>query len=253
MRDELLTYYERELAFLRQMGAEFGEKYPKIASRLLLEADKCEDPHVERLIEAVAFLAARVHLRLDDDFPEITESLLNVLYPHYLAPIPSMSIAQFALDREQGKLTSGYYLPVETALFSRPIQGTPCRFRTCYPVTVWPIEITSAMLDSLDPVDTRGRWEEAVLRLEFKCFNDTNFSQLRTGETDGKAQPIDSLRFFIDGEPQITYGLYELLFNNAVRVEVSAAVQRRGPQRSSTPQKVVLPPGSIRQVGFERE
>src|SRR3954468_5666397 len=125
MRDELLEYYERELAFVRQMGAEFGEKYPKIASRLMLEAEKCEDPHVERLIEAFSFLAARVHLRLDDDFPEITESFLNVLYPHYLAPIPSMSIAQFALDREQGKLTSGYYVATETALYSRPILGTP--------------------------------------------------------------------------------------------------------------------------------
>jgi type VI secretion system protein ImpG len=79
MRDDLLTYYERELAFVRQMGAEFSQKYPKIASRLLLEPDKCEDPHVERLIEAFAFLAARIHLKIDDEFPEITESLLNVL------------------------------------------------------------------------------------------------------------------------------------------------------------------------------
>ena len=91
MRDELLGYYERELGFLRQMGAEFAQKYPKVAGRLLLEPDKCEDPHVERMIEAFAFLAGRVHLKIDDEFPEITESLLNVLYPHYLAPIPSMS------------------------------------------------------------------------------------------------------------------------------------------------------------------
>src|SRR5215213_1163490 len=111
MRDELLTYYERELAFVRQMGAEFAQKYPKVASRLLLEPDKCEDPHVERLVEAFAFLAARVHLRLDDDFPEVTESLLNVLYPHYLAPVPSMSIVQFAVDPDQAKLTAGYHIP----------------------------------------------------------------------------------------------------------------------------------------------
>src|SRR5215211_9302585 len=130
MRDELYTYYERELAFVRQMGAEFAQKYPKVASRLLLEPDKCEDPHVERMIEAFAFLAARVHLKIDDEFPEVTESLLNVLYPHYLAPIPSMSIAQFSLDSTQGKLTTGYTIGRGAVLYSRPIQGTPCRFRT---------------------------------------------------------------------------------------------------------------------------
>ena len=92
MADDLITYYERELSFLRQMGAEFAAKYPKIAARLLLEADASEDPHVERLIQAFAFLAARVHHKIDDDFPEVTEALLNVLYPHYLAPIPSMMV-----------------------------------------------------------------------------------------------------------------------------------------------------------------
>ena len=108
MPDDLLTYYERELTFLRQIGAEFAVKYPKIASRLLLEADKCEDPHVERLIQAFAFLAGRIHHKIDDEFPEITDALLGVLYPHYLAPLPSMSIVQFVLDPEQGKLTSGH-------------------------------------------------------------------------------------------------------------------------------------------------
>ncbi|MGD0788464.1 MAG: type VI secretion system baseplate subunit TssF, partial [Terracidiphilus sp.] len=76
MRDEMLLYYERELDFLRKSGAQFAEKYPKIASRLVLEPSKCEDPHVERLIEAFALLAARIHIKLDDEFPEITEGLL---------------------------------------------------------------------------------------------------------------------------------------------------------------------------------
>src|SRR5271157_849183 len=105
MRDDLLAYYERELTFFRQMGAEFAEKYPKVASRLLLDANRSEDPHVERMIEAAALLAARVHLKVDDDFPEITEALLSILYPHYTRPIPSLSITQFQLDPEQGKLS----------------------------------------------------------------------------------------------------------------------------------------------------
>ena len=95
MRDDLLFYYEQELAYLRRMGAAFAEKYPKVASRLLLEPTKCEDPHVERLIESFALLAGRIHHKIDDEFPEVTESLLNVLYPHYLRPIPTMSVAQF--------------------------------------------------------------------------------------------------------------------------------------------------------------
>ena len=111
MADDLLPLYERELTFLRQHAAEFAAKYPKIASRLLLEADKCEDPHVERLFEGFAFLTARIQHKIEDEFPEITDALLNVLYPHYLAPIPSLSIAQFKVDLEQAQLTSGYTIP----------------------------------------------------------------------------------------------------------------------------------------------
>ena len=98
MRDELLDYYERELIFLRRMGAEFARKYPKVAARLLIDEEKIEDPHVERMIEAFAFLAGRVQLKLDDELPEITESFLNILYPHYLSPIPSMAISQFIFE-----------------------------------------------------------------------------------------------------------------------------------------------------------
>src|SRR3974377_1512429 len=123
MNDELLAYYERELTFFRQMGAEFAEKYPKVASRLLLDANRSEDPHVERLLEGAAFLAARVHLKIDDDFPEITDALLNIVYPHYLRPIPSMAVAEIQLDPQQGKLTTGLKIPRGSTLHSRPVAG----------------------------------------------------------------------------------------------------------------------------------
>src|SRR5262249_44876498 len=93
MIDELLAYYNTELAFLREMGAEFAARYPKVAARLMLEADKCEDPHVERILEGVAFLTARVRHKIDDEFPEITNALLGALYPHYQRPVPSMTVA----------------------------------------------------------------------------------------------------------------------------------------------------------------
>ncbi len=246
MRDELLGYYEKELAFLRQMGAEFAEKYPKIATRLLLEPDKCEDPHVERLIEAFAFLAGRIRLKIDDEFPEVTESLLNVLYPHYLTPIPSMSIAKFALDPEQGKLTTGYQIDKDTTLYSRPVQGTPCRFRTCYPITLWPLEVVSAELSSNAPADSRGRWDQGFIKITLRCLNNAQLSELRQGE--GKtAQPIDRLRFYINGEAQLVYPLYELIFNNATKVELRSI---QGKRVLGTPGVISLSTSNIQPVGF---
>lgn len=252
MRDELLGYYERELVFLRQMGAEFARKYPKIAGRLLLEPDKCEDPHVERMIEAFAFLASRVHLKIDDEFPEITESLLNVLYPHYLAPIPSMSIVQFALDPQQGKLTAGYTIPRDAVLYSQPIHGTPCRFRTSYPVTLWPVEVRGASLESMDPVDTRGKWSEAAIKISLRCTNNTELSKLFLGED--KSRVIESLRFFIHGDPQLVYPLYEMIFNNATRVEMRPVGRKKKTHGlARLPSPIVLPAGTLRAVGFESD
>lgn len=251
MRDDLLGYYERELVFLRQMGAEFAQKYPKIASRLLLETDRCEDPHVERLIEGFAFLAGRVHLKADDDFPQITESFLNVLYPHYLAPIPSMSIVQFT--PKAGTLTTGYEIQRGTSLYSRPVQDSRCRFRTGYPVTLWPIKVENAVLESLDPVDTRGKWGNAVIRLELSCLNDATLASLKLGDTQ---QPLDSLRFYLSGEPQIVHPLYETIFNHSTRVELQPQKASSRRTRKLSPLKVspvVLPPTSLKQVGFEAD
>src|SRR3989442_5608010 len=188
MADDLLPLYERELTFLRQHAAEFAAKYPKIASRLLLEADKCEDPHVERLIQAFAFLAGRIHHKIDDEFPEITDALLGVLYPHYLAPLPSMSIVQFVLDPDQGKLTSGHRIERGAILYSQPVNGMPCRFRTCYPITLWPIEVVSARFDTPDRLGSAPK-AAAVLRLELRCLGGTTLAELA----------LDQLRFFLHG------------------------------------------------------
>src|SRR5687767_13082460 len=103
--NELLPYYNRELAYIRNIGAEFAEKHPKIAARLRLSKGGGEDPHVSRLIEAFAFLNARIRRKIDDEFPEITKSLLGTLYPHYLAPFPSCCIARFKLGDAQAQAT----------------------------------------------------------------------------------------------------------------------------------------------------
>ena len=98
MSESLYPYYKRELLFIRQMAQEFAREYPAAAGRLLIEQDRSADPHVERLIESFALIAGRVQHKLDDEFPELTDALLGILYPHYLAPVPSTAIVQFVLD-----------------------------------------------------------------------------------------------------------------------------------------------------------
>src|SRR5271165_4575245 len=140
MSRTLYHYYERELAFIRQLAQEFAKQYPAAAGRLRLEANRSTDPHVERLIEAFALLTGRIQHKLDDEFPELTDALLGVLYPHYLAPVPSMAIAQFVCKPD---LKVPCQIPPDLALDTEPVRGETCRFRTVYPATIWPVEIES--------------------------------------------------------------------------------------------------------------
>ena len=133
MTDELLSYYNNELTSIRRLGAEFAAAHPKIAARLRLGPDSIDDPHVERLIQAFAYLNAHIRHKLDDDFPELTDALLGVLYPHYQRPIPSMAIVRFEAKPD---LTTGYTIASGSSVETDPVYGEPCRFRTGYPVTV---------------------------------------------------------------------------------------------------------------------
>jgi type VI secretion system protein ImpG len=238
MKEDLLPYYEHELSVFRNMGKEFAKSYSKIAQRLLLEPDKCDDPHVERLIEAFAFLAGRVHHKIDDEFPEITEALLSILYPHYLQPIPSMSIAQFKPDPDQAQLSTGYEVKQNSQLYAKSVAGadTSCSFRTCYPVTLWPLTVVSGAVvpSSSQAPSSAPSASLAVIRIELKCLGPATFESL----------PLESLRFYLSGENQIVHTLYELLLNNVIQVEVGSLSRR---------QKIVpLPMPCIRPVGFAR-
>jgi type VI secretion system protein ImpG len=236
VRDDLLFHYSQELTYLRYLGAEFANKYPKVAGRLLLEAGKCEDPHVERLLEGFAFLAARIYTKIDDEFPQIVESLISVLYPYYLRPIPSASVVQFHLDPEQGKLMTGLPIPRGSLLYSPPVNGTPCKFQTCYDTTLWPVEVKAADWRSADriqpPVASGGA--SAVIRIELHCLPDVRFGQLN----------LKTLRLFVQGDGTVTNALIELLCNNCTQI---VARDLAAPGKKS----VTLPPGSLRQVGFQ--
>src|SRR5215212_1447357 len=144
MDRRLLSYYNRELQHLREMGGEFAREFPKIAGRLALEEFTCADPYVERLLEGFAFLAARVHLKLDAEFPRFTQALLETLYPHYLAPTPSMAVVQFAPEPAEAGLAEGYVVARGTAVRSILGRGeaTSVEYRTAHEVKLFPLQVS---------------------------------------------------------------------------------------------------------------
>ncbi len=247
--DDLLRYYKSELTYLRQMGSEFARHYPKVAARLELGEDECPDPHVERLLESFAFLTARLQHNLHGEFSEITSALLGVLYPQFTNPIPSMAVARFDVDPKQ-PLTSGSLLKRNTSLFADTAQGVSCRFRTCYPVTLWPLKVASVGFEDTGTLDFLDSMPEvsSVLRIKLRCTQGT-LGELgaakQVGESDGEAkageQPFDSLRFYLNGDQNKVSGLYELLFVHLRGVAIM-------PEDSTEP--VHLPKDSVREVGF---
>jgi len=146
MDPQLLKYYNSELRHLREMGGEFADEFPKIAARLGMDGFDCADPYVERLLEGFAFLAARVQLKVDAEFPRFTQHLLDMVYPNYLEPMPSMAVVQFQPDLTEGSLSEGFCIDKDSALRSQTgkDQQTPCEYRTAHPVYLWPLQISEA-------------------------------------------------------------------------------------------------------------
>ncbi len=237
MADELLPYYEKELAFIRQMGAEFAREHPKIAGRLGVSSEAIEDPHVSRLIESFAYLNARIQHKLDDDFPELSDALLGVLFPHYQRPIPSMSIVQFVADREQ--LDASYIMPKNTLLETEQFQGENCRFSTVYATELMPFFVSEAALVGR-PFATPGsasiRGAGAVLRIQLKTFTSAiSMSDLKPNR----------LRFYLKGQPQHVNPLYEMLLNECQNLVLTSS------ETDVTP--IFLGKDAIKAVGFGSE
>jgi type VI secretion system protein ImpG len=146
MDSRLLHHYNNELHFMREMGGEFARHFPKIGGRLGMENLECSDPYVERLLEGFAFLTARVQLKIEEEFPRFCQHLLEMVYPDYLAPLPSMTIVQLMPDSGDGDLVDGFTVERGTRLRSGlgPQMQTPCEFRTSHDVELYPISITDA-------------------------------------------------------------------------------------------------------------
>jgi type VI secretion system protein ImpG len=234
--------YENELAAIRHLAKDFARDHPAVAGRLILseETGASQDPHVERLIEAFAFLTARLQVKLKDEFPELIDALLGMLYPHYLAPIPSMAIAQLHLDSAQANLTSSTTIERGIELFSREIAGQPCRFRTTADTTIWPLQVTRARYQSspfgadvVPPFESRDA--EAAIRIELRGNGGAPLTKLG----------MKKLRFFLSGDHPTTHQLYELLFNHVTNVQI------RLPQAPPTKGTLTLPAAAIQPVGYE--
>jgi type VI secretion system protein ImpG len=242
MNPRLLQLYEGELEYLREMGAEFAVQSPKIAARLGIRGtDIVDDPYVERLIEGVAFLAARVQLKLEAEFPRFTQALLEIVYPHYLAPTPSMLVAQLHPDKNEPTLAAGTRIvPRGTTLYSiqGPDDATACEFRTAHDVVLLPVEVTAATYFSFAPdlplnALALGQAVKGGVRIRLKTT-----AGLKFGETT-----IDRLCFYLGGRDDVANKLLEACLATGVGVLVRPV--GAGPQDFS-----LLPATAIRPVGF---
>ena len=242
MDPDFLRYYNRELQFIREMGAEFARDYPKIAGRLGLEGFECADPYVERLLEGFAFLTARVQLKLDAEFPNFTQHLLEMVYPHYLAPIPSMAVVACQPDLSKGSaLAEGAVIPRGSSLRSLLGKGerTSCEYRTAADVTLWPIELIEAKplaLTAAQAVSAETvKGVKAGIRLRLRvAAPGLTFNQLA----------LERLRIFLRGGDDLRMRLYEQLLGHALAVIVRPATH-------PAPWQMRLPAASIQRVGFD--
>jgi len=236
LTDELLDYYSRELAYLRDMGDHFARAQPAVAGLLAISAGRCEDPHVERLMQAFAFLAARVRKKLDDRFPEITNALLEVVHPHALRPLPSAAIVQFEGAGDPSRASEGRRVPAGTPLTAAvEVEGVRCRFRTAYPTDLWPVEVEAASLapDRVVQAD-RPPGAVALLKLTLRC---------RAPGGWGSLKGFESLRFFLDGGEPTASVLYEVLMDRLCEAWIVGEAEGR-------PWRRVLPRSAARPVGF---
>jgi type VI secretion system protein ImpG len=246
MDTRLLRLYNRELQYLRELGSEFARDFPKVASRLGLEGLECADPYVERLIESFAFLAARVQLKLESQFPRFTQHLLEVVYPQYLSPIPSMAVVELRPGAaDAARLEAGFVVGRGTALrgtLGKDLQ-TACEYRTAHETTLWPVEIRHAEyvegLGEAAAAPSRlgeGRTVQAALRIRLGAVGGVKLHTL----------PLERLPLYLHGDPEVIARLYEAL-TGAVIGGFARPPQGKGTWREPLAGELVRP------VGFEDE
>jgi len=241
MNRKLLEYYNRELTYLREMGAEFAERNPKVAGRLGMRGIEVADPYVERLMEGFAFLTSRVQLKMDAEFPRFSQRLLEMIYPNYLAPTPSMAIIELQPDKTKGHINSGFTLPRGTMIENQTMKrrGITCKYQTAHDVTLLPLKIDSLELGGI-PADIplasselQSRGAVSALRIRLHSEGDVPLSRME----------FDKLDFHLSGPDGHALGLLELLMQHSVGV----VCQTPSPEGNYQ----LLPDNALRQEGFD--
>jgi type VI secretion system protein ImpG len=240
MHPRLLEYYNRELVHLREMGAEFAHEFPKVAARLGMEGLEVADPYVERLMEGFAFVAARIQLKLDAEFPRFSQHLLEMVYPHYLAPVPSMAIVMLQPNYAESALAQGVKIPRGSALHSVIPRGqqTACEFRTAHEVNLLPLELTRAAYFAqaadlpIPTLRTHGI-PRSGLRIRLACHSGLHISQIS----------CDTLPVHIHASDDIAGPLYELVIGHCIGLAAFQEGKLLG----------TLGPDAVRQLGFDEE
>jgi type VI secretion system protein ImpG len=236
---ELVTYYLSELNHLRVAGTAFSRSHPDLASGLDFASAETEDPQIARLIESFAFLTARLQRQYDAQFPEVPTALLEALYPQLVSPVPSMAVSQFSVSPKQQRAIEGVKVPRQTGLFATTTGGVECRFMTTSELQLWPAEVTAVSLrpaGELALLDNRSD-VQSCLRVTLKCLGERGFDDIAPA----------SLRFFLDGDRNARYRLYELLTNHRIEIRVA-------PKGADSEAKVPRQRGlSLRQAGLEPE
>ncbi len=213
MDDRLLDYYNRELVYLRELGAEFAQAHPKVAGRLGMNATEVADPYVERLLEGFSFLTARIHMKMDAEFPRFSQRLLEVVYPNYLAPTPAMAIVQFSPSMNEGTLAGGFELPRGTLLRGRVARGeqTPC-----HAVRLWPLQVTQAEFTAAPQDLPRAR-----LGLTGRAARVLSALRIRIEVCGGQRLEdldLDQLVFHLNGQDLQMQRLLEVVMGHTVAV-----------------------------------
>lgn len=224
MDERLLNLYNIELRHLRHMAGDFAREYPKIAGRLALDPDAkeaCPDPYVERLLEGFSWLAARVHLKLEAEFPRFTQALLETVYPHYLSPVPSMTVVRFEIDPQQPALAEGVPVPRGTSLKSNLGKGerTPCLFQTAHAVTLLPLRVMEARYFTRDLQELNLPGElgaHAALRLRLQTSGGQPFDKIN----------LRDLTFYVRGADDLAGKIYEQIFARQAGLVVQSVIDR---------------------------
>lgn len=241
MNPRFLRYYSQELQHLREVGGEFAQDYPKIAGRLGLDSFECADPYVERLLEGFSFLAARVQLKIDAEFPRFTQHLSELVYPHFLAPTPSMAVVQLQPDLGNPSLKTGFLVPRGSAMRSVLGKGdnTACEYRSAHDLTMWPIELVEAKFStyggSQAGLDVRlPPTVQATMRLRLRASGGIAFRDL----------PLDRLCLHLRGGDDLPVRIYEKIFAGVEGVLVAPVGRPASWSR-------LLPKTAVQPVGFD--